>query len=40
LISGVRKALTEEQRMAIAGAILEHLKLRRWEFSKPPSDRA
>jgi len=39
-IPGFRKALTEEQRMAIAGTILEHLKLCRWEFSKPAAGRA
>ena len=35
-ISGFRKALKEEDRIAIAATILEHLKLCRWEFSKPP----
>jgi hypothetical protein len=39
-IPGVRKALTEEQRMAIAGTVLEHLKQCRWEFNKPPGSRA
>ena len=34
-ISGFRKALKEESRIAIAATILEHLKLCRWEFSKP-----
>lgn len=34
-IPGVRKALTEEQRMAIAGTVLD-----RWEFNKPPGSRA
>ena len=34
-ISGFRKALEEEDRIAIAATILEHLKLCRWEFSKP-----
>jgi hypothetical protein len=34
-IPGFRKALTEEHRIAIAKAILDHLKLCRWEFSKP-----
>ena len=34
-IPGFRKALKEEDRMALAQAILEHLKLCRWEFSKP-----
>ena len=32
---GFKKALTEDQRFAIAKTILEHLKLCRWEFSKP-----
>jgi len=36
---GVRKALTEEQRMAIAGTVLEHLKQCRWEFNKLPGGR-
>ena len=35
-IPGFRKALKEEDRMAIAAAIVGHLKLCRWEFSKPP----
>jgi hypothetical protein len=35
-IPGFRKALTEEHRISIAKAITEHLKLCRWEFSKPP----
>jgi hypothetical protein len=35
-IPGFRKALTEEDRFAIGKAVLEHLKLCRWEFSKPP----
>ena len=35
-IPGFRKALKEEDRIAIAATILEHLKLCRWEFSKPP----
>ena len=35
-IPGFRKALSEEDRIAIAATILEHLKLCRWEFSKPP----
>jgi len=39
-VPGVRKALTEEQRMAIAGTVLEHLKQRRWEFNKPLGSRA
>ena len=39
-IPGFRKALTEDDRMAIAGTILEHLKLSRWEFSKPRAGRA
>ena len=34
-IPGFRKALKEEDRVAIARTILEHLKLCRWEFSKP-----
>lgn len=34
-IPGFKKALTEDQRFAIAKTILEHLKLCRWEFSKP-----
>jgi hypothetical protein len=34
-ISGFRKALKEEDRIAIAKTILDHLKLARWEFSKP-----
>ena len=34
-IPGFRKALKEEDRIAIATTILEHLKLCRWEFSKP-----
>jgi hypothetical protein len=34
-ISGFTKALKEEERMGIAQTILEHLKLCRWEFSKP-----
>ena len=34
-IPGFRKALKEEDRIAIAATILEHLKLCRWEFSKP-----
>ena len=32
-IPGVRKALTEEQRMAIARTVLEHLNQCRWEFN-------
>ena len=35
-IPGFRKALKEEDRFAIAEAIVGHLKLCRWEFSKPP----
>ena len=35
-IPGFRKALTEEVRFSIAKAVIEHLKLCRWEFSKPP----
>jgi hypothetical protein len=34
-IPGFTKALKEEDRIAIAQTILEHLKLCRWEFSKP-----
>jgi hypothetical protein len=34
-IPGFRKALKEEDRFAIAAAIVEHLKLCHWEFSKP-----
>jgi hypothetical protein len=34
-IPGFRKALKEEDRIAIAKTILDHLKLSRWEFSKP-----
>ena len=34
-IPGFRKALTEEQRVGIAKTILDHLKLCRWQFSKP-----
>jgi hypothetical protein len=34
-IPGFRRALKEEDRFAIAQTILEHLKLCRWEFSKP-----
>jgi len=34
-IPGFRKAVTEEHRIAIAKTILDHLKLCRWEFSKP-----
>ena len=34
-IPGFRKALKEEDRFAIAKEVLEHLKLCRWEFSKP-----
>jgi hypothetical protein len=36
-IPGFRKALKEEDRIAIAATILEHLKLCRWEFSKNPN---
>ena len=35
-IPGFRKTLTEEDRFSIAKAVIEHLKLCRWEFSKPP----
>jgi hypothetical protein len=34
-IPGFRKELKEEDRIAIAQTTLEHLKLCRWEFSKP-----
>jgi hypothetical protein len=34
-IPGFRKALAEEGRSRIAQTIVEHLKLCRWEFSKP-----
>ena len=34
-IPGFRKALKEEDRIAIAKTVVEHLKLCRWEFSKP-----
>jgi hypothetical protein len=34
-IPGFRKAMKEEDRIAIAKTILDHLKLCRWEFSKP-----
>jgi hypothetical protein len=34
-IPGFRKELKEEDRIAIAQTILEHLKLCRWEISKP-----
>jgi hypothetical protein len=34
-ILGFRKALKEEDRFAIAQTVLEHLKLCRWDFSKP-----
>jgi hypothetical protein len=33
---GFRKALKEEDRIAIAATILDHLQLCGWEFSKPP----
>ena len=35
-VPGFRKALSEQDRFSIAKAIVEHLKLCRWEFSKPP----
>jgi hypothetical protein len=35
-IPGFRKALKEGDRFTIGAAIVEHLKLCRWEFSKPP----
>jgi hypothetical protein len=34
-IPGFHKGLKEEDRIVIAQTILEHLKLCRWEFSKP-----
>jgi hypothetical protein len=34
-IPGFRKAWKEEDRFAIAAAIVGHLKICRWEFSKP-----
>ena len=34
-VPGFRKALKEEGRFAIANTIREHLKLCRWEFSRP-----
>jgi hypothetical protein len=34
-IPGFRKALKEEDRIAIAKTIVDHLKLARWELSKP-----
>jgi hypothetical protein len=33
-IPGFRRALKEEDRLAIAATILQHLKLCRWQFSK------
>jgi hypothetical protein len=36
-IPGFRKELKEEDRIAIAQTILEHLKLCRWEFPSPQS---
>jgi hypothetical protein len=38
-ILGFRKAITEDDRRAIAQVLVEHLKLCRWEFSKPTSDK-
>jgi hypothetical protein len=35
-VPGFRKALKEEDRIAIATTIVEHLKLCGWNFSKPP----
>ena len=35
-VPGFRKALMEEGRFEVAKAIVEHLKLCRWEFSKQP----
>jgi hypothetical protein len=34
-IPGFRKELTEEQRFAIAGTVLDHLRACRWEFVRP-----
>jgi hypothetical protein len=34
-IPGFRKALKEEDRLRYSRAIADHLKLCRWEFSKP-----
>lgn len=34
-IPGFRKTLAEEGRFAVAQIIVEHLRLCRWEFSKP-----
>jgi hypothetical protein len=34
-IPGSRKELKDEERIAIAQTILDHLKLCAWEFSKP-----
>jgi hypothetical protein len=34
-IPGFRKPLTEEDRFSIVQTIADHLKLCRWEFSKP-----
>ena len=34
-IPGFRKALKEDDRFAIAQTIVEHLKLCRWQWSKP-----
>ena len=36
-IPGFRKALKEEDRIAIAAMILEHLKLCHWSFQSPPN---
>lgn len=35
-VPGFRKALMEEGRFEIGKAIVEHLKLCRWEFTKQP----
>jgi len=34
-ITRFRRRLTDEDRKAIAKAVVEHLKSREWEFSKP-----
>ena len=34
-IPGFRKGLKEEDRIAIAKTVLDHLKLCRWKFAKP-----
>ncbi|HEY8276525.1 MAG TPA: hypothetical protein VIG52_05960 [Methyloceanibacter sp.] len=35
-LPGFRRAVTEEDRFRMAATILEHLKLCRWEFIRPP----